>query len=65
MGVTRTLSELGPLGLVFLGVSLLILLFSAGCYLASFARRWHDARVVDERSARPPAVFPSREPSPG
>ncbi|MEU3047285.1 MULTISPECIES: hypothetical protein [unclassified Streptomyces] len=64
MGLTRTLTELGPLGLVFLGISLAILLFSVACYLASFARRRRDARAVHERAGRPPAVFPSREPSP-
>ncbi|OII66090.1 hypothetical protein BJP40_14710 [Streptomyces sp. CC53] len=50
MGVTRTLSELGPAGLAFLGLSLAILAFSVGCYVASFPRRRRDARAVHEGS---------------
>ncbi len=66
MGVMRTLSELGPAGLVFLGISLSILAFSIGCYLASFPRRRRDARAVHESPRRnsPAALAPSGPPSP-
>ncbi|MBB1245200.1 hypothetical protein GL263_16705 [Streptomyces durbertensis] len=65
MGVMRTLSELGPLGLVFLVISLSILTFSVGCYLASFPRRRRDARAVHERprGRAPAALAPHRPPS--
>ncbi|MFE0701999.1 hypothetical protein [Streptomyces sp. NPDC058872] len=53
MGVMRTLSDLGPLALVGLGISLSILLFSIGCYLAAFPRRRRDARAVRELPAAP------------
>ncbi|MCH0540343.1 hypothetical protein I3F58_12340 [Streptomyces sp. MUM 203J] len=66
MGVMRTLSELSPAGLAFLGISLAILTFSVGCYLASFPRRRRDARAVHESPHRrtPAALARNGPPSP-
>ncbi|WP_236244151.1 hypothetical protein [Streptomyces sp. CC210A] len=66
MGVTRTLSELGPAGLAFLGISLAILAFSVGCYVASFPRRRRDARAVHKgsRGRAPAASHRTGPPSP-
>ncbi|MCX5392382.1 hypothetical protein [Streptomyces sp. NBC_00094] len=46
MGLTRSLSDLGPFALAGLTVSLSILLFTLVCYLAAFPRRRRDARAI-------------------
>ncbi|MFE0649341.1 hypothetical protein ACFVZH_12205 [Streptomyces sp. NPDC059534] len=52
MGLTGTLSDLGPFALAGLAVSLSILLFSLACYLAAFPRRRRDARAVRGSDSR-------------